>query len=460
MKQAPLNFTKAALAGLPLPTKGKRTYFKDAKTRGLMFAITDRGTRSYVFYRKIDGRPERILIGRFDELSVDQARDRAAELNAQIAAGNNPADKTRSVRAEMTLGKLFEDFMDRHARVHVKYHAQYEAQFRMYFREAPKGLPLASRQLAKIVRADIAEIHGRMTKNNQPLTANRVLSMISSVFNWAIRAGLTAVNPAQGIKKNPERDHQRDRFLQASEMPSFFQALAAHPSEVMQDYVLLSLLTGQRQANVLAMEWSEIDFANSTWRIPRSKTKTRRLYEVPLVPEVVAILQRRKESTAAFSKYVLPGAGAAGHFAEPKNGWKRIIQRAHLFGLMNAVASADGWTPERLTTERQLAEYSIAASITSYSELARLRNIDPDQFKLADLRMHDLRRTLASWQAITGANLVAISRTLNHSNVATTSIYARMQTDPVRQAISTAAGAMFEAGGLVRVPEPLARFYS
>lgn len=334
MKQAPLNFTKAALAGLPVPAKGKRTYFKDAKTRGLMFAITDRGTRSYVFYRKINGRPERILIGRFDELSVDQARDQAAKLNAQIAAGDNPADKTRSARGEMTLGRLFEDFMDRHARIHVKYHAQYEAQFRMYFRETPKGLPLASRQLAKIVRADIAEIHGRMTKNNQPLTANRVLSMISSVFNWAIRAGLTAVNPAQGIKKNPERDHQRDRFLQASEMPSFFQALAAHPSEVMQDYVLLSLLTGQRQANVLAMEWSEIDFANSTWRIPRSKTKTRRLYEVPLVPEVVAILQRRKESTAAFSKYALPGAGAAGHFAEPKNGWKRIIQRAHLFGLL------------------------------------------------------------------------------------------------------------------------------
>jgi integrase len=219
----------------------------------------------------------------------------------------------------------------------------------------------------------------------------------------------------------------------------------------MRDYVLLSLLTGQRQANVLAMEWSEIDFTNSAWRIPKSKTKTRRLYEVPLVPEVVAILQRRKESTAAFSKCVLPGAGAGGHFAEPKNGWKRIIQRAHLFGLMNAVAAADGWSPERLTNERQLAEYSIAASITSYSELARLRNIDPDQFKLADLRMHDLRRTLASWQAITGANLVAISRTLNHSNVATTSIYARMQTDPVRQAISTAAGAMFEAGGVGKV---------
>lgn len=116
---------------------------------------------------------------------------------------------------------------------------------------------------------------------------------------------------------------------------------------------------------------------------------------------------------------------------------------------MNAVAAADGWTPERLTTERQIVEYSIAASIASYSEEARLRNIDPDQFKLADLRMHDLRRTLASWQAITGANLVAISRTLNHSNVATTSIYARMQTDPVRQAISTAAGAMFEAAGIV-----------
>jgi len=66
---AKLNFTKAALQSLPIPAKGKRAYYRDTQTRGLAFSITDSGTRSYLLYRKIHGRPEKILIARFTELS-------------------------------------------------------------------------------------------------------------------------------------------------------------------------------------------------------------------------------------------------------------------------------------------------------------------------------------------------------------------------------------------------------
>lgn len=452
MEKRNINFTKATLAALPVPAPGKRAYYQDFKSRGLMLAITDRGTRSFVFYRKIDGRPERILIGRIDEVSIEQARNRASELNSQIASGQNPANGRRAVRAEMTLEELFHEFMERHAKINVKYHHQYEAQFRMYFRDGAKGCrALATTRVSKISRPDLTAVHDRITRNKQPITANRVLSMISSVFSWAVRAGLAEGNPAIGIRKNNESSHQRDRFLQAEEMPRFFQSLVAHPNEVMRDYVLLSLLTGQRQANILAMEWTEIDFTNSTWRIPRSKTKTRREYVVPLVPEVLNILQRRRESLATFSRYVLPGNGKSGHLSHPNSDWKQILARAELYGLMNIIAERDNWPVTTLANEHIICELTMSESINRYRELVRARNVDPDQFSLGDLRMHDLRRTLASWQAITGANLVAISKTLNHSNVATTSIYARLQLDPVRQAIQTAAGAMLSAAGMVEV---------
>jgi integrase len=234
-------------------------------------------------------------------------------------------------------------------------------------------------------------------------------------------------------------------------MPYFFQAVAAHPSEIIRDYVMLSLLTGQRQANVLAMEWSELDLSNAIWRIPRSKTKTTREYVVPLVSEVIEILQRRGEAVGPFSRFVLPGSGKTGHLAEAKSGWKRILLRAQLLGLMDVIAETKGWSKDRTEQERKVAELSLPEAIETYRGQVRALNVDPDKFIIKDLRMHDLRRTLASWQAITGANLVAISKTLNHSNIATTGIYARMQIDPVRQAISTAAGAMFEAGGVGKV---------
>lgn len=66
---------------------------------------------------------------------------------------------------------------------------------------------------------------------------------------------------------------------------------------------------------------------------------------------------------------------------------------------------------------------------------------------IQDLRLHDLRRSLGSWQAVTGASLAVIGKTLAHKNVSTTAIYARLNLDPVRASMDTATKAMLEAVG-------------
>ena len=62
-----------------------------------------------------------------------------------------------------------------------------------------------------------------------------------------------------------------------------------------------------------------------------------------------------------------------------------------------------------------------------------------------DLRLHDLRRSLGSWQAATGASLAIIGKTLNHKDTATTAIYARLDLDPVRDAMGKAEAAIMAA---------------
>jgi integrase len=64
---------------------------------------------------------------------------------------------------------------------------------------------------------------------------------------------------------------------------------------------------------------------------------------------------------------------------------------------------------------------------------------------IEDARIHDLRRTFGSWQAKTGASLPVIGKSLNHKNPSTTSIYARLDLDPVRTSIDKAVAAMLEA---------------
>jgi len=95
------------------------------------------------------------------------------------------------------------------------------------------------------------------------------------------------------------------------------------------------------------------------------------------------------------------GKGRTGHMVEPKTGWKRILERAGI----------------------------------------------------EDLWLHDLRRSLGSWQAATGASLSVIGKSLNHKSVTTSAIYARLEIDPVRASMETATRAMLNAGKSANVAE-------
>ncbi|MEO5930247.1 MAG: site-specific integrase, partial [Candidatus Kapaibacterium sp.] len=263
---------------------------------------------------------------------------------------------------------------------------------------------------SQITRSDVAAIHGgitrqiKTTKKTKPGhppkyksggTANRILALVSSIFGWGFTAGLCEVNPARGIKKNPERS--RDRFIQSDELPRFFKSLEAEENTTIRDYVLMSLLTGARRENVMSMRWDQISFERKEWRIPR--TKNDEPQTVPLGEETIQVLNGRKDNV---SDFVFPGPGKKGYMAESRRGWKRILQRADI----------------------------------------------------QDLRIHDLRRTLGSWQAKTGASLVIIGKSLNHKSLTATQIYSRLDLDPVRQSVERATSAMLEAAGIKKLAQP------
>lgn len=377
------NFTKKALSDLPLPLPGKRSYYYDTKARGLGVCVLPSGTKTYFVYRKINGRPERITIGNIKDFSPEQARGKTDEINAMIARGENPAQKNRMKRAEYTLGELFQEYMTRHSKVHKASWAEDERQFNRYLSHWKQ------RKLSAIRRNDIQKLHQEVGQNNGQYAANRLLALTSSLFNRANEFGLwDKANPADGIKKF--REKSRSRFLQADELPRFFQALSEEPNESARDYILLSLLTGARKGNMLAMRWEEINLELGLWNIP--KTKNGEAHTVPLVSQALDILKIRIQDKK--NEWVFPSHSKSGHFSDPKKAWKRTLERA---------------------------------------------GID-------DLRIHDLRRSLGSWQASTGASLVIIGKTLAHRNVGTTSIYARLNIDPVRDAMNKATQAIWDAG--------------
>lgn len=392
-----LKFTKLALDALSLPDPGERAVVSDEKATGLQLRFTSNGVKTFSVFRRIKGgQPERVTLGRYPDMTIEQARRKAAEVNAAIEGGANPAAAKRAHKAELTFGDLVREYIERHAKLRKRTCGDDEQRFRQYLEK-----PLAAKKLSAITRQTIAAIHSAITRAGHPAVANRVLALVSSVYGRAVEWGLTETNPAKGIRRNPEKN--RDRFLQSDEMPHFFAALAQEPNPTIRDYFLLSLLTGARRSNVLSMRWSEVNLADAVWRIPMTKNGTPQ--HVTLTPEAVQILAARKEAAEPREVFVFPGQGKTKHLAEPKKGWLRVLEQAGL----------------------------------------------------SDLRIHDLRRTLGSWQAKTGASLAIIGKSLNHKSQQTTAIYARLDLDPVRQSVERATAAILAAAG-VNKPAKVVKF--
>ena len=219
-------------------------------------------------------------------------------------------------------------------------------------------------------------------------TINRAFAIVSTVFN---KCAPHMPNPCREIGKYKEKS--RDTFLNKNELQRFFSELESlHTPDYLKDYLLLSLYTGARRSNILGMKWKDVDLDLKFWIIPAEESKNSEPMVVPLIKQTLEILQRRKKK--ASSVFVFPGIGKTGHLVEPKKAWKALLKRASL---------------------------------------------NPHY------RLHDLRRTMGSWQAITGSSTKLIGASLGHKSETATAVYARLTIDPVRKSMERAAAAMDSA---------------
>jgi integrase len=385
MQDNKMNFTKASLDALPLPASGKRAVYHDKKTNGLQIRISSTGVKTFCVYRRVkNGNPERVTLSRYPDMSIEQARKEASRINTLIVEGINPNSDIRALKTETTLNDLFENFLNHRRNKRGAYLS--EKTKRTYLYDFNLYLrKWGKRQLSQFKDTDFSKLHTEIGVKH-PTTANRVVAMVSSMFGHAEESKLfKGANPAQGIKKFPEI--KRDRFLQKDELPNFFKALEDEPNKTLSDYFFISLFTGARRSNIQEMQWSQINFENAEWRIP--VTKNGEPQTVVLIPAVIEKLLERRCNN---SPWVFPSTGVTGHLVEPKKAWKRVLERA---GILN-------------------------------------------------LRIHDLRRTLGSWQAATGANSYVIGKSLGHKSQQATAIYARLNIDPVRESVEKATRAMLK----------------
>ncbi len=386
------NFTDNRLHNIHPSPEGKRLYFYDIKTPGLRLQVTPAGTLSFQFQArgKQQGRIVTTTIGRYPAMTINQARGKAVELMNATLDGQDIEERARQVRQEFTFDNLFNLWLEHFAKPHKKSWDEDERRYKLYINK-----PFGNKKLSWFTHTKIRQWHQGITKIQKqrapkgttvsPTTANRALALLNTVFN---QAAPDIPNPCKGVSKF--REQSRDRWLTPNELGRFFAALEAPQTpELSRDYILLSLFTGARRSNVLAMKWTDVDLGRKTWTIPAKESKNGVAMSVPLVDQSLDVLVRRKET--ASSIFVLPSdKSKTGHYVTPTKAWSSLIKRAGLQGI----------------------------------------------------RLHDLRRTLGSHMAADGTSLYLIGKALGHKHQSTTQVYARVNLDPVRNAMERAAAAM------------------
>ena len=390
------NFTDKFLRKSIHRGTSKRTIIHDSKQGGLTLHISSTGVKTFWFQRWSKQLNKAITksIGKYPSVSITQARSQAAQWLMETNHGIDIAEAAKERQQEDTFSGLFTQWLEIHAKPHKKSWVDDAQRYNLYIHKQ-----LGAKRISWFTSDKIRKWHFSITqklkqrpgrKSPQATvsqsTANRALALLSTTFNQMLP---DTPNPCKGVKKF--RETSRDRFLQPSELERFFKALNdRYTPEYLKDYLMLSLLTGARRANILGMQWKDINLDRQVWKIPAQESKNGETMTVPLVVQAREILKQRAKDTT--SPFVFPGKGRTGHITEPKKAWASLLQRA----------------------------------------------------ELEDIRIHDLRRTMGSYQTMSGASTAIVGKTLGHKSQQSTAVYARLNLDPVRKSMEDAVDLMMK----------------
>jgi len=387
------NITKALVERAKAPAAGQ-IFIRDDELTGFGLRVTANGVRSFIWEGHVKGRVRRITLGQYPAMKVLEARNEALATKAAVNRGEDPAEARKAVHRELTFGELTEAWIERHAKEHRKTWQRDQHRLEMHFaRWGSRRLSDLSREEVDRVKRSIAEQHAGKRKSGKvskkklggKVTANRAMTLLRAIFNWAARERIfNGNNPAAGLDFYDER--RRERFLNPDELQRVNEGLMAETDWRWRAYFPLLLLLGLRKNELLSARWTDVDLSQRSLKIP--DTKAGRSHLLPLPSPAVAMLEGLP--SRGKSEWLFPGYGKSGHVVEVKDAWNRIRTRAGV----------------------------------------------------PDVTVHDLRRTLGSWLAASGYSLPLIGKALNHSDVSSTQIYARLDLAPVRAALEANATAM------------------
>jgi integrase len=355
-----MRITKRAVDALrPGP---RAVFLYDDELRGFGVRCLPSGVKSYFLkYRTKGGRQRWYTI---EAKTPQQARALAWEEKASAKAGRDPAGERKQKKREGTVAEIAGRYLAEHVQIHNKPSTAAEVERIVANRIKPS---LGRIKIGEITRADIKAWHQRMRAT--PYEANRSLAYLSKMLSlaahdWELRPD----NPCIGVKRFAEK--RRERFFSDDELRRLGAALAAaerdqatHPGAIA--LIRTLAVTGLRLGEALSLRWSDVDLPGRALRLPDAKAGARTVHIGAAAAMILDALPDRAGHVFRRLDTEAPLTAGVVH-----NAWERLCKAAQVFG-----------------------------------------------------RLHDLRHTVGTVAAMTGANAFAIRDLLGHRTLAMTGRY-------------------------------------
>lgn len=383
--------------------KARTTRFevRDAKVEGLELRVSAAGSKVWAlrYRRNSDGTKRTHTLGSYPVMTLEEAREAAHECRRSVARGGDPAADKKARKAAETFAELADDWIELHGKPNKSQRAVRDDRSMLDRHILPeigamKAGEITKRDVIRLLDAVAAKTDARQetssSKGKKPLEArklthrpNRVFEVVRAIFRWAVGRDILKVDPTFGVSPPIKKEKPRERELSPAEIRTLWLALDRAPvaREAWKrregDFpmrratalaIKLALVTAQRIGEVTGIAMAELDLNDTApmWVVPGERSKNGEPNRVPLSPLAVRLIAEAR-GLAGESDWLFPS---------PKDD-----------GPMESHAA------------------------TKAMERAR------PEIGIADIRVHDLRRTAATRMTELGISPHTVSLVLNHVSV-------------------------------------------
>ncbi|HGH3620876.1 MULTISPECIES: tyrosine-type recombinase/integrase [Acinetobacter] len=275
----------------------KKKRYSDEK--GLYLEVTPSGGRFWRLKYRFNGRESTLTIGSYPEVSLAQARRVRDEARIQLFNNIDP-NAAKNQRLEQTdKSKLFKVLamqwmQDRKEAITEGTYLRDLSVFEKDLFPALGDMPID-----QIKGKDVLACAKKIEERGALEMAKRSIPLTGRIFRYAIRKGIIENDPTPHLQEalKPRKVKHMAR-LDISEFPPFLERMDRyHGSILVKTALQLMTLTFVRTAELINMEWNEIDFDNHLWRIPAYKMKMALPHIVPLSRQAIELVESLRPIT-------------------------------------------------------------------------------------------------------------------------------------------------------------------